>query len=632
MTVLFSRHAALSSLALAIGAPAALAQSANTPSMAAVLVTATRSPQLASEIISDSLRIDAEQIARSGAGSLIDLLQRQRGIEVARNGGPGTNSSVFIRGANSNQNIVLVDGVRIGSATSGAASWNAIPLNAIDHIEIVYGPLSSLYGADAIGGVIQIFTKQGQGAPSLSAVAGYGSDNTRSADVAVSGASGGEHSFSYALSAGQEKSDGFSATRPTSSSYNADRDGYKRQDAGASFGLKLAPGHDIGLRLLASDLDAQYDSGATSYDTRSRQKLENHAVYSKNQILPFWRSLLQLSEARDKSATSTGTLAKNQSQIDTRQTDLTWQNDVQIGADTLQLLYSHRKEEVESKPTQQVARQRLTDSFAASYNMRRDAHLFNAAVRNDDIEQVARGSSPERDSAKTTASAGYAYVISPALRASVSYGSSFRVPTFNELYFPSYGVESNQPEQGHNAEAGLRYKDKDTELTAAYYRNRLSNLLVSTNPCPFDPKTYSFGCAYNVSQAVLEGWSLAASRQLGSFTLNGNLDLQDPRDTATGTTLARRSKRHANLALDYAAGALKAGVELELSGQRFDDAANKIRLGGYGLLNLVASYQFNADWSALLRWNNIADKQYDLARNYATPGSKLFAAIRYGYK
>src|SRR5450830_363679 len=226
-----SRRAALASLTLAVAVPAA--SSIHAEPVAAVVVTATRNPQPVADVISDTVTIDAAQIAQSGAGSIIDLLQRQRGIEVARNGGAGTSASVYIRGANSNQNIVLVDGVRIGSSTTGAANWSAIPLTAIDHIEIVYGPLSSLYGADAVGGVIQIFTKTGRGAPAVTAFAGAGSDQTHEFDASVSGATGGEHSFSYAFSAGTETSNGFSATRPGSSSYNADRDGYDKSNLAA---------------------------------------------------------------------------------------------------------------------------------------------------------------------------------------------------------------------------------------------------------------------------------------------------------------------------------------------------------------------------------------------------------------
>ena len=623
MTSPVSLHAALTSFALAIAAPCAFAQAATEKPADSIIVTATRSPQLASELLSDTVLIGPEEIARSGAGSVTDLLQRQRGIEVARNGGPGTTASVFIRGANSNQNIVLVDGVRIGSATSGAANWSAIPLSAIDHIEIVYGPLSTLYGADAIGGVVQIFTKKGAGAPRMTAFVGAGSDNTRAYDASVAGATGGEHGVSYSLSAGKEKSDGFSATRPGNFSYNPDNDGYNKESAAGQLALQLAKGHEIGLVLLHSRLDAQYDNGASAYDARLLQYLDNIALFTHDQFLPGWNSQFQVAQAQDKSGTNSSAAASGKSQINTRQSEFTWQNDIRIGADMLQILYGHRKEEVVSSSTPVLTRERSTGSVAASYNLKREQQMASLSVRNDDSSQYG---------STTTGAVAYGYRISSALRASASVGTSFRAPTFNELYYPGYGLAGNQPEKGRNIETGLHFDDGTSQLSAVYYHNRVNDLLVSASVCPIEAATHLYGCAYNIDKALLEGLTLSARRQYGLFNISGNVDLQDPRDETTDRQLARRAKKHANLAVAYGSGALAAGVELELSGRRFDDAANKNTLGGYGLLNLFATYQVAPDWSVLLRWNNAADKQYELARLYATAGSKVFAGLRYGIK
>nr|WP_315260549.1 TonB-dependent receptor [uncultured Duganella sp.] len=614
MTLRISRPAALTSLALAMAACHAHAESTDT-----VVVTATRTAQPLANVISDTITIDAEQIAQSGAGSIVDLLQRQRGIEIARNGGAGTSSSVYIRGANSNQNIVLVDGVRIGSSTTGAANWSAIPLTAIDHIEIVYGPLSSLYGADAIGGVIQIFTKKGKGAPAFTAFAGYGSDKTREADATVSGATGGEHSFSYAISAGKEKSDGYSATRQGASGFNPDDDGYDRENVSGQFGFQIAPGYEVGALFLHSKLESQYDNGAAAYDVRSKAELQTAAIYGKAKFVSNVDTLLQISQSEDKGQNWGSAAASGYSRIDTKQTDITLQNDIRIGEDIVQVLYDHRKEEVSTNGADAMNRDRTTNSWAASYNARRGASLLNASVRRDN---AVYGS-------KNTGSIGYGYDITPQLRATASYGTSFRAPTYNELYFPAYGNPANKPEEGKNAEIGLRWDDGVNALSANYYHNKLTDMLVSTTPCPY--AGYK-SCAYNVNKALLEGVTLSGATKLAGIELTASIDLQDPKDETTGKRLQRRSKKHGNVAADYSIGALKTGVELEFSGDRFDDAANKNRLGGYGLVNLYATYSFNKDWSALVRWNNVGDKQYDLARFYVTPGSKVFAGLRYGYK
>lgn len=609
-----TRPAAWTSLALAMATPTLHAEPAPT-----VVVTATRSPQALTDAISDTISISAEQIAASGAGSIIELLQRQRGIEIARNGGSGTNATVFLRGANSNQNVVLVDGVRIGSSTTGAANWSAIPLSAIDHIEIVYGPLSSLYGADAIGGVIQIFTRKGQGATTLTASAGYGTDNTRAGEAAISGSLQG---FSYAISAAKEKSDGYSATRPGSSSYNADKDGYDRQNAAARLSYEWAAGQEIGTQLMHGSLSSQYDNGPSPFDVRSIAAINSAAFYSHNQLLPNWQSAVQIAQTRDDGSTYSSAAASGYSRINTKQTSWSWQNDITLDSDVLQLLLERRKEEVETNGFQLVNPQRYTNSVAASYNARRGEQLFNASVRRD---RSIYG-------AKNTGAFGYGYFFSPALRASASYGTSFRAPTFNELYYPSYGNPANKPELGKNGEIGLHYSASGSTASATYYHNRLTDLMVNTNPCPYGTAEYKFGCAYNVNHALLEGVTLSASQQLGAFTFSANADLQDPKDETSGKQLSRRSKRHGNLAADYDGGSWKAGAEVVLSGERFDDAANKYRLPGYGLLNLYASYRVSRDWSALVRWNNVADKQYDLARNYATPMGKVYVALRYGYQ
>ena len=620
MTHAVSRHAALTSLALAIAAPAAFAQS--TPdTFDPVVVTANRYPQHLSEVLSDTQTISSEEIARSGAGSLIDLLQKQRGIEVTRNGGAGTSASVFIRGANSNQNIVLVDGVRIGSSTLGTANWSALPLSSIDHVEIVYGPLSTMYGADAVGGVIQIFTKKGDGATRFSAFAGYGRDNTRQVEASVAGSTGGNNSFSYALTAGKEKSDGYSATKPGNFSYNGDKDGYDKESVSGQFGYQMAKGHDVGLVFLNSKLDAQFDAGL-NFDARNYNKQESISVFTKNQFLPNWTSELRYAESKDKLTSVSATGAFGRSQFDTKQSDISWQNDILIGRDTLQLLGEYRDEDVVSS-AEGLSGGRNTKSFAASYNLVRGAHLASISGRRDDSSVYGT---------HNTGSVAYGYRFSNALRASASYGTSFRAPTFNDLYYPGSGIPTNKPEKGRNAEVGLQYNDGQTQLSAIYYHNKITDMINYVYACPVIGWKPGYGCSMNIDKGLLEGLTLAGAHKFGAFNVSGNIDLQDPRNESLDKQLTLRAKKHANFAVDYTTGPLTAGTEWQLSGKRFADPANTTTLGGYGLLNLYTTYQFSRDWSVLARWNNITNKDYELSRFYATPRSNLFVGVRYGMK
>ncbi|WP_036172597.1 TonB-dependent receptor domain-containing protein [Massilia sp. 9096] len=608
-------------LASLFAAPCASAASAS-PDIApadTVVVTATRTPQRADEVIADTVVIDDAEIARAGAGTVADVLRRQRGIEIVRNGGAGASTSVYLRGANSNQVVVLVDGVRIGSSTTGVASWNAIPLSTIERIEIVYGPLSSLYGADAIGGVVQIFTKKGSGAPAFSASAGGGSYGTRQGSASLNGSSGGEHALSYAITGEHETASGFSATRPGAFGYNPDDDGYRRNSVTGRVALQLAEGHELGAQFLQSRVRAQYDSSAASFDTHNIQDVDSYALFLNDRFLPNWRSSVQAARSFDKLGSFTSAAASGVSQLNTRQDELTWQNTIALGPDTVQVLANHRKEEVGSSSTAGLNRARITNSLAASYAMQRGPHLLDLSVRDDDSDYGS----------KTTGALGYGYELRKGLRATASLGTSFRAPTFNELYYPGYGLPANKPEKGRNLEAGLRYDLAGTELQANYYRNRVSDLIVSASPCP--SPTITGSCAYNVDHALLEGLTLSAQHRLGDLRLRASADLQDPRDETTDKLLARRARRHATFAADYAIGRFDLGAELQASGARYDDAANRNRLGGYSLLNLYTDWRFTGDWSLLVRLDNAFDERYELARFYGTAGRSWFAALRYGF-
>jgi vitamin B12 transporter len=617
MLPLVSPRATLGPLALFIAMPCAMAQSIQQASPPTVVVTAARSAQNAADVLADYTLISADDIAQSNQHSVIDLLQAQRGIEVVRNGGPGTSASMFIRGADSKQNIVLVDGVRIGSSTLGTANWSALPLANIDHIEIIYGPLSTMYGADAIGGVVQIFTKRGAGSPSVSAFAGFGSDAARTFNAAVSGKA---DRLSYAFAAGRDRAAGFSATNPGNFSYNPDNDGYTRDSASGQLVFDVAKGHEVGALFLHSFLDAQFDSGPT-YNARTRQTLDNVALFANDRITEQWSSHFQLNRAADKSGSDSSAAASGQSQINTVQTGASWQHDITFGADVLQLLAERRVEQVVSSSTPVLSGERSTNSVAASYQLKRGAYLASVSARDDDSTQYG---------SKVTGAVAAGYRISPALRLSASAGTSFRAPTFNELYYPGFGIPSNKPERGRNAEAGIHFDNGSVQLSAVYFDNRVSDLLVTAAVCPVQAATHPFGCSYNIDKGTLSGTSIAAGTQWNRFALSASLDWQDPRDDTTGKLLARRARQHARAGVEYGAGRFKGGVELIASGKRFDDAANRNVLGGYGLLNLNARYEFARDWSALMRVDNVNNKHYELARTYATAGIKFFAGVRYG--
>ena len=514
--------------------------------------------------------------------------------------------------------MVFVDGVRIGSSTLGGATWSSIPLSQIERIEIVYGPLSSLYGADAMGGVIQLFTKKSGPNARTSLSFGVGSEGLRKWEAGVFGSS--KEDFQYGLNAARESSDGFSASKPGAGTYtyNPDRDGYTQKSFNGNLSWKIATDVNVGVNFVQSTLDVDFDAGL-GYRDRGQQKFDNVVSFIRTKLANNWNSSLQFARTNDRVFSDA---SYGKSQADTKQSGWTWQNDVSLGKDVLQFVVEDRKEDVRTD-TKGLGGKRDTRSFAVAYVLKSDAHQASLSARQDDSSQYGK---------HNTGSLAYGYHLSDVLRVNASYGTSFRAPTFNELYYPGYGVASNKPEVGKNAEIGLYYDDAVTQISAVYYDNKITDLLVNTSPCPVEKATHLYGCAFNVNKARLSGFTVGASTKVAQFNLRATVDIQDPKDETTGKRLARRAKQHASFGIDYRMSDLSLGLETVLSNERFDDAANKTRLAGYGIVNLVATYQVAANWSILGRWNNIANKDYELAKNYRTPGSNFYLGLNYGFK
>ncbi|HRF74915.1 MAG TPA: TonB-dependent receptor plug domain-containing protein, partial [Accumulibacter sp.] len=267
-----------------------------------IVVTATRQATRSNELTSDVSVITREEIDQAGQSTLEQLLARQPGIQYTANGGPGTNSGVFIRGASSNQSIVLIDGLRIGSATNGSAALARIPMDQIERIEILRGPASSLYGADAIGGVIQIFTRQGAGPARVNASTGYGTYGTTDTTVGVSG---GTELVSYSVQAGYLDTGSFNAVHNKNNIfYDPDNDGYRNSNLSANFSVRPATGQEIGVNLLASDGTNQYDSNdfsarGAAKNYNSDQTIGSYSIYSRNRLNQAWTSTLRLGRSTD---------------------------------------------------------------------------------------------------------------------------------------------------------------------------------------------------------------------------------------------------------------------------------------------------------------------------------------------
>lgn len=608
------RRIALATLtALLTLTPAAPALAAEA-TLAPVVVTATRQPTRSNELLADVSVLTRADIEQAGHGSLEALLAQEAGVEFTANGGPGTNSSVFLRGANGRHTLVLIDGLRMGSATSGDVAFSRLPLSQIERIEILRGPASSLYGADAIGGVIQIFTRQGQSGPARVAVmAGIGSQGTAATEASVSG---GDTHWSYALSAGWQESDGFSAIRnPANSNYSPDRDPYRNRNLGARLAWRPSSGNEFGASITHSDGTSAYDSWPGSSDFRNRQSLTATQAYARNRLTDAWTSTLRLGRTTDDATNETNRLATSLFRTD--QDQFSWQNDIVLPVGRALLATEYLRQSVDSTTAFPVT-ERSIRSLLAGWSGNFGPHRLQTNLRHDDNSQFG---------GKTTGFAGYGYQLSEAWRTHLSYGTAFRAPSFNELYFPDTGYGGGnprlRPETARNTEAGLIWENPGTgsgnglqRLGLIAYHNRVHDLIADWPPA-------------NVNNATLQGASLSAAGRLADWQLQAVLDLSHGRDDATGRRLARRADEQLKLKALRKAGAWQYGAEWQLVGDRYDDAANRKPLAGYGLVNLLASYQLDREWQVFARANNVFDQRYELARDYGTPGANLFVGLRY---
>ncbi len=586
------------------------AQSATPPTLLdPVVVTAARAPQQLDQLIADVTVIGPEEIARAGAQSLADLLQRQPGVQIATTGGPGSTTSVFLRSANANQTLVLVDGLRVSSSSTGTTPFEAIPLDQIDHIEILRGPAASLYGADAIGGVIQVFTRNGGGALVGNASAGYGTFNT---SQFAAGAAGGDGPWRFMLQGGYNQSTGFSAIgNPANFSYNPDNDGYRNGSASGSLAYSFAPEQVLSAQAFYSRMNAQFD-GSVDFDDRTITTLQSYLVASRNRLTSFWKSTLEAGVSIDDSNTQT---AFGPSQFKTTQQQYTWQSDFTLPKGALSVAVTRREERLDTDAGFAVT-SRNTNAIVGVYQLQDGPNSLQANLRRDDSSQYG---------GQTSGSFAYAYTILPGLRASASYGTGFKAPTFNDLYYPGFSNPDLVPETARNFEAALRYASSEINAGIVAYRNRVSNLIV------FECDA-NFNCApQNIADATLEGVTLELQALVRDTTVKGSVDFARPYDDATGNLLPRRARQYGTLDVTQAFGPLQAGVQVVASSARYDDAADTRRMGGYAIVNLNANYALAPRWTLFAVAGNIFNKHYELSADYNTIGANLFAGVRYRF-
>lgn len=598
--------------AVALSSFSALAQEDVT--VAPVVVTATRTAQTADESLASVSVITREDIERSQTSTLPELLGRVQGVEFTQNGGRGTASSLFIRGTNNDHIIVLIDGVRIGSATLGSTSFESLPLENIDRIEIVRGPRSSLYGSDAIGGVIQIFTRDSD-APRANVAAG--SHDYRRVSTGY-GQRNDTSGFSIDFSA--EDTDGFDARENDCASCadEPDDDGFESANLGLRGNYMLAPDLELSGNLLVADSEVEFDG---SFQNSTEQRQTAGSVKLDWAVNEIWQSRFSLGRSSDKSDNFLdGTEVSN---FDTVRTDISWQNDFLIGdAQIVTAGVDVLRDEIDSNNDFEITERETVGAFVQ--------HQWNgarwntqASVRHDFFDEGFDDPNPGGDEFddETTGNLAAGYRISDGLRVFGSWGTAFKAPTFNDLFFPGFGNPDLDPEQSETVEIGLRGDTEVINWEVTAYRTEVEDLIVTSEISPgvFAPD--------NVDEARIQGVEIGVDAVWGEWQGGLNADFKDPEDTETGNQLRRRAKHTFRGSLTRSIGTWSIGTDVTVRGERFEDAASTTRLDSYALLDLRASWRFAPEWRASVKVNNAADTNYTLIDTFNTDGRNILVQI-----
>lgn len=572
------------------------------------VITANRDVQQRGEssaAISVFTRQDIERLNPSSVG---ELLSRVPGVQVIRNGGRGANTSLFIRGTSNAQSLVLIDGVRIGSASSGGAALQYLSVEQIERIEVLRGSRSAMYGADALGGVVQIFTRRGEGEglhPYLR-LAG-GSEGTWERSL---GLSGGDGRTRYNLTGSLEETDGIDRTDLSYAS-DADHDAFRNRSFSLNLAHSLSDDLEIGLSAVDQRGKSEYDNpyGRFDYSTYLSYPAENWSEFSQSSISAYvdanladsWSSRLELGHSEDKQE-DFDKLFPGSDVFNTYRDSAAWLNTLQLGNDQqLRVGLDYQEDNLHSS-TAYSEEERWNQAAFIQHSYQGEHFSTELGLRHDKNEQYG---------SENTWNAALTLPLNQANELVLSYAEGFRVPTFNDLYGPAnWGSNPDlDPERSKSYELQWRSQlAEGTRLEASLYRTDVDDLITYV----WDSSTF-IGRNYNVDQARINGFEVSLQQQLGVWTGNLSLSIIDPRDRDSGHTLARRAKRHLSLDLDRRLGDFNVGATWQAYSQRYDDVANNREIAGYGVLDLRGSWQASKELAFDLKLANLLDKGYSTA-------------------
>lgn len=598
-------------LAVAAQSQSEIAQSETTPSetdaLDPIVVTATLGPQTVGESLSSVTVIEGEAIRRQQPAEFRDLLKAQPGVNVVSDGSYGKTTSVFLRGAGSSGTVLLLDGIRMRSASAGIPPWQFLPPELMGQVELVRGAKSSLYGADAVGGVIQAFTLEPEAGQQGWVELGGGSHDTRKTTAGVAGRQG-----RTGFLAGGVHTD----TDGTNLRAGGEDKGFRNTGGLAKLSHRFDQGGGAGLTVFQSEGNTEFEGGDTDFTIRALG-LHLEAVASR-----YWRTRIQFSESRDEQ----DTFGSFPSTYNTLSRSARWENTLTAGVHEFVLGSELMVDEVDG-----------SDTF--SEDSRTNAAVFGQARFNfnaTDLMLSLRSDDNEAFGKEETGGIALGHQFDRAHRVRVSYATSFRAPTFNDLYLvtPFYsGNPDLDPEKGGMVEVGVSGRYQTVFWDVAVYQNDIDDLIA-----------YDFGTetVQNVNSARIRGIELSSGYETIDWNLAAALTWMDAEDRESGARLPRRADRNLRLDVDRLFQNWSLGASFIAESDRYNDTANTNLLPGYGTVDLRAAWNFSPGWSAKLKVDNVMDHRYTTSGgfdnatfepfDYLAAGRTFMASVRYDFR
>ena len=568
-----------------------------------VVISANRQVQARNDSSAANTVFTRADIDRLQPTSVTDLLSRVPGVQVAPTGGRGSLPGIFIRGTKSAQSLVLVDGQRIANTTSGDSGLQYLNVDQIERVEVLRGSRSVIYGSDAIGGVIQVFTRRNaeQGLqPRLKL--GFGSNQTWERSL---GLSGGDEHTRFNLGASLDETAGINASHASFPS-DGDHDAYRNQSISLNLSHSFSDELEAGFNLLDNRGKSEYDNSYGRYDGATGQSLgqkpytdytvSSASGYLDAKLNDSWQSRLELGHSENRD-TKRDTLSDDYSAFNTYRDSVNWQNDLTLDEQNSLIVGGDWYEDRFHGSTTFTENSRWNRAAFVQHRFHSQWFSTELGLRRDQNQQFG---------GQNSWSGTLTLPVNPDNDLLLSYSEGFRAPTFNDLYYPDtqYSNPNLQPETSKSYELQWRSQLSDsTRLEASLYRTDLSDAII-----------LDAGKPQNVASARINGFEAALKQELFGWQGNLGLSLIDPRDRDSGHTLARRARRTVNLDLDRQFDQLGLGASWQAISSSYDDEANRNRLGGYALLGLRSSWALNREVSLSLKVDNVLDKSYARAK------------------